>query len=85
MVPRTRCCCTVAPKPRLKKRFWAQGKEADVVIFSCVRARSSGQSVGFLADVRRMNVALTRARRALWIIGEQCRAWDSGFGIVHIW
>ncbi|KAK9830550.1 hypothetical protein WJX72_012414 [[Myrmecia] bisecta] len=49
-----------------------QGKEADVVIFSCVRAhqlRSGMGSVGFLADVRRMNVALTRARRALWIIG----------------
>ena len=43
-----------------------QGKEADVVIFSCVRARAPGtaSSVGFLADVRRMNVALTRARCA---------------------
>lgn len=42
-----------------------QGKEADVVIFSCVRAHDSKDaraSVGFLADVRRMNVALTRAR-----------------------
>lgn len=41
-----------------------QGKEADVVIFSCVRARDPGSSssIGFLADVRRMNVALTRAR-----------------------
>lgn len=41
-----------------------QGKEADVVIFSCVRAKASGRgtSIGFLADIRRMNVALTRAR-----------------------
>ena len=37
-----------------------QGCEADVVIFSCVRASSGG--VGFLEDVRRMNVGLTRAR-----------------------
>ncbi len=44
-----------------------QGKEADVVIFSCVRARAPGaaSSIGFLADVRRMNVALTRARCSL--------------------
>lgn len=50
-----------------------QGREADVVIFSCVRAKSRAEGdspgVGFLADVRRMNVALTRARRALWIVG----------------
>ena len=46
-----------------------QGKEADVVIFSCVRAHSRGAGVGFLADVRRMNVGLTRARHALWILG----------------
>lgn len=44
-------------------RLHAQGREADVVIFSCVRARSSGGgSIGFLADVRRMNVGITRAR-----------------------
>lgn len=46
-----------------------QGKEADVVIFSCVRAHSRSSGVGFLSDVRRMNVGLTRARRALWIVG----------------
>ena len=39
-----------------------QGKEADVVIFSCVRASSEASKIGFLADVRRMNVGLTRAR-----------------------
>ncbi|KAJ8908284.1 hypothetical protein NDN08_008375 [Rhodosorus marinus] len=45
-----------------------QGREKDIVIFSCVRARKY-HGVGFLADERRMNVALTRARFALWIIG----------------
>lgn len=48
--------------------FAVQGKEADVVLFSCVRAHDDGSSgkrgrgVGFLADVRRMNVGFTRAR-----------------------
>ena len=46
-----------------------QGKEADVVIFSCVRAHDRAAGVGFLSDVRRMNVGLTRARRSLWILG----------------
>lgn len=48
-----------------------QGREADVVIFTAVRAQAGekGTSVGFLNDVRRMNVAITRARRSLWVIG----------------
>lgn len=45
-----------------------QGCEKDVVIFSCVRSHS-GQSIGFLDDVRRLNVALTRARHSLVVLG----------------
>ncbi|GIM05142.1 hypothetical protein Vretimale_9587 [Volvox reticuliferus] len=45
-----------------------QGREADIVIFSTVRAGGTS-SLGFLTDIRRMNVALTRARRCLWIVG----------------
>ncbi|KAG0703798.1 SEN1 N terminal-domain-containing protein [Suillus ampliporus] len=46
-----------------------QGQEKDVIILSCVRAGPGLQSVGFLSDVRRMNVAITRARSSLFILG----------------
>lgn len=45
-----------------------QGRESDIIIFSCVRASEAG-SVGFLADIRRMNVGITRAKSSLWILG----------------
>lgn len=44
-----------------------QGREASIVIFSCVRAAGS-HGIGFLSDVRRMNVALTRAKHFLLVI-----------------
>ncbi|TDL22217.1 hypothetical protein BD410DRAFT_898486 [Rickenella mellea] len=46
-----------------------QGQEKDIIILSCVRAGPGVQSVGFLADTRRMNVAITRARSSLFIVG----------------
>lgn len=45
-----------------------QGREKEAVIISLVRSNPEGE-IGFLADVRRMNVAMTRARRKLLIIG----------------
>lgn len=46
-----------------------QGREKDIVIFSCVRARNTNRSIGFLAHRQRLNVALTRAKLALFIFG----------------
>jgi superfamily I DNA and/or RNA helicase len=46
-----------------------QGREKEVVVLSLVRSNAQGD-IGFLADVRRMNVALTRARRKLVVIGD---------------
>lgn len=46
-----------------------QGQERDVVFISLVRANEEGQ-IGFLRDLRRMNVAITRARMKLLILGD---------------
>ncbi len=45
-----------------------QGQERDVIIISLVRSNDEGQ-IGFLSDLRRMNVAMTRARFQLIILG----------------
>ena len=46
-----------------------QGQERDVILISLVRANDEGQ-IGFLRDLRRMNVAITRARMKLFILGD---------------
>ncbi|KAL9108897.1 MAG: hypothetical protein Q9227_006428 [Pyrenula ochraceoflavens] len=50
-----------------------QGRESEIIIFSCVRSRTEGakpEGIGFLKDIRRMNVGLTRAKSSLWVLGD---------------
>ncbi len=46
-----------------------QGREKEAVVVSLVRSNAEGE-IGFLADVRRLNVAWTRARRKLFVVGD---------------
>jgi DNA helicase len=47
-----------------------QGQERDIILISLVRSNDQGQ-IGFLNDLRRMNVAITRARMKLIILGDK--------------
>ena len=42
-----------------------QGREKEIIIISTVRT----EGLGFLNDLRRMNVAITRAKHFMWIVG----------------
>ena len=66
------------PQPRLTDLLEVntvdafQGREKDIIIISCVRSNSSASlkgSLGFLVDARRMNVAITRAKHLLFLVG----------------
>ncbi|KAL6928713.1 hypothetical protein ACO0SA_002042 [Hanseniaspora valbyensis] len=46
-----------------------QGQEKTIMIFSCVRSSDTSTSIGFLRDFRRLNVALTRGKSNMWIVG----------------
>ena len=55
-----------------------QGQEREIVYISMVRSNDQGQ-VGFLADTRRMNVALTRARKKLVVVGDSATLGNHAF------
>lgn len=55
-----------------------QGQERDVVYISLVRSNDNGK-IGFLSDIRRMNVAMTRARKKLVVIGDSATICQNSF------
>lgn len=55
-----------------------QGQERDIVYISLVRSNNNGD-IGFLKDYRRMNVALTRAKKMLVVVGDSATLCNDGF------
>lgn len=69
MVRRSRDLKELLPSIAIDTVDGFQGRERDVVLISMVRGNDEGR-IGFLNDLRRMNVAITRARMKLIIIGD---------------
>lgn len=55
-----------------------QGQEKETIILSLVRSNDDGE-IGFLKDYRRMNVAITRAKEQLFVIGDSATIGADGF------
>lgn len=68
----------LASKIQIKTIDSFQGQERDLVYISLVRSNDRGE-IGFLADTRRMNVALTRAKRKLVVIGDSATIGNNPF------
>lgn len=60
-----------------------QGREKDAVVISCVRSNGDG-ALGFLAETRRFNVALTRAKKRLIILGDGATLANDAF-FARLW
>jgi hypothetical protein len=52
--------------------LFTQGGECDVIVFSFVRSAAPGSppAVGFMNDVRRINVITSRAKQSFWVVGD---------------
>ncbi|KAE8224129.1 hypothetical protein CF319_g2930 [Tilletia indica] len=61
-----------------------QGREKEAVVLSLVRSNREGE-VGFLAEKRRLNVAMTRAKRHLCVVGDSDTVGRGGDGYLRAW
>ena len=55
-----------------------QGQERDIIYISLVRSNTDGE-IGFLKDYRRINVAITRAKKLLVIVGDSATLGEDNF------